>query len=98
NAIEAEFVQPAPIDQSAPVMFVWLRLLLLPRHILGVVPAKALGRAHISYSAGCELRRCVPHGSLPPCGGGTGRGVAITRRAREANPPCRPKDEKQREL
>src|SRR5215470_9889398 len=21
-----------------------------------------------------ELRRCVPHGSLPPCGGGTGRG------------------------
>ena len=22
------------------------------------------------------LRRCAPHGSLPPCGGGTGRGVA----------------------
>src|SRR6266568_489072 len=32
--------------------------------------------AHISDSRDRELRRCVPHGSLPPCGGGTGRGVA----------------------
>src|SRR5882672_2918044 len=23
-----------------------------------------------------DLRRSAPHGSLPPCGGGTGRGVA----------------------
>src|SRR5689334_16325952 len=23
-----------------------------------------------------ELRRCAPHGSLPPCGGGTAGGVA----------------------
>src|SRR4029434_8590303 len=29
-----------------------------------------------------ELRRCAPHGSLPPCGGGTGRGVATAHRAR----------------
>src|SRR5712691_11470796 len=29
-----------------------------------------------------ELRRCEPHGSLPPCGGGTGRGVATGRCAR----------------
>jgi 4-hydroxy-3-polyprenylbenzoate decarboxylase len=30
-----------------------------------------------AYSRDCrELRRRAPHGSLPPCGGGTGRGVA----------------------
>src|SRR5262249_5530549 len=28
-----------------------------------------------------ELRRRAPHGSLPPCGGGTGRGVDPLRRA-----------------
>src|SRR5215813_4505470 len=32
-----------------------------------------------------EMRRCMPHGSLPPCGGGTGRGVA-TRHEREVSP------------
>jgi hypothetical protein len=42
------------------------------------VPACALGDAHISGSLTDTLhewRRCAPHGSLPPCGGGTGRGV-----------------------
>src|SRR5262249_2753600 len=34
-----------------------------------------------------ELRRCAPHGSLPPCGGGTGRGVA-TRHKAEGLDPC----------
>ena len=41
--------------------------------------AKALGHAHICERIrGCclEMGRVVPHGSLPPCGGGTGRGVA----------------------
>src|SRR5215467_13207922 len=40
-----------------------------------VVPAKALGHAHIYAYAGLRLGGAVPHGSLPPCGGGTGRGV-----------------------
>src|SRR5215475_5891779 len=30
---------------------------------------------------GHEMRRCAPHGSLPPCGGGTGRGVEAGRGA-----------------
>src|SRR5882672_7059163 len=34
-------------------------------------------RMHTSQSFAAEkLRRREPHGSLPPCGGGTGRGVA----------------------
>src|SRR5262249_33725018 len=36
-----------------------------------------------------EWRRCAPHGSLPPCGGGTGRGVAAKHQA-EARSMRRP--------
>src|SRR6185369_6961840 len=35
-----------------------------------------------------ELRGCVPHGSLPPCGGGTGRGVQRPLRLFEIRCPC----------
>src|SRR6266850_1919819 len=38
--------------------------------------------AHVSKFTAEKLRRCEPHGSLPPCGGGTGRGVATAHRAR----------------
>src|SRR4029453_14083569 len=40
-----------------------------------------------------ELRTCVPHGSLPTCGGGTGRGVEIKRKR---EPILRP--DREREL
>src|SRR5215510_803788 len=45
------------------------------------------GEVNRLFSAGtlCELRRCAPHGSLPPCGGGTGRGVAIKHRPRSSS-------------
>src|SRR5262249_20168098 len=43
-----------------------------------VMGASASQIAHWSAhaSAGWEMRRVAPHRSLPPCGGGTGRGVA----------------------
>src|SRR5882762_8888617 len=47
------------------------------------VPAKAGGGMHTSLNlyanAGLWLGRAVPHRSLPPCGGGTGRGVQQAR-------------------
>src|SRR5437660_12677306 len=41
SLFQSRTIRPAPIVRSAPVLFTWLRSLLLPRHILGVVPAKA---------------------------------------------------------
>src|SRR5262249_24458640 len=52
--------------------------LTLNRLSIPFVPAEALGHAHVSGSPTDTLhewRRCAPDGSLPPCGGGKGRGV-----------------------
>src|SRR5207245_1987252 len=76
-----DFVRPNPLLRSLPrkrepSLERWKRLALGPR-LRG-------GHSHIvdpnTRVAGLRLGRAVPQRSLPPCGGGTGRGVQQARR------------------